>query len=86
MMKSNSKRRKVLRALRLSGAANEKGRSLAVGFSAGARKAMEKSAEQDGDDGVTTIAGSGDFSPICERATSPCAGMRMKSGRCLGSL
>jgi hypothetical protein len=31
---------------------------------------MEKSAEQDGDDGVTTIAGSGDFSPICERETS----------------
>jgi len=41
-----------------------------VGFSGGATKAIEKSAEQDGDDGVTTIAGSGDFSAISERETS----------------
>lgn len=79
MMKSNSKSRKVVRALRLSGAASEKSRSFAVteGFSGGARKATEKSAEQDGEDGVTTIAGKGDFSPICERGTSSGAGMRM---------
>jgi hypothetical protein len=72
MMKSNSKSRKVVRALRLRGAASEKSRSFAVtvGFSGGARKATEKSAEQDGDDGVTTIAGSGDFSPICSSGTS----------------
>lgn len=72
MMKSNSKSRKVVRALRLSGAASERSRSFAVtpAFSGGARKATEKSAEQDGDDGVTTIAGSGDFSPICESGTS----------------
>jgi len=78
-MKSNSKSRKVVRALRLSGAASEKSRCFAatVGFSGGARKATEKSAEQDGDDGVTTIAGSGDFPPICESGTSPAAGMRM---------
>lgn len=70
MMKSKSKSRNVLRALRLNGAENENCFSLATVFSGGARKAMEKSAEQDGDDGVTTIAGSGDFSPICERETS----------------
>lgn len=72
IMKSNSKSRKVIRALRLSGAASEKSRSFAVtdGFSGGARKATEKSAEQDGDDGVTTIAGSGDFSAICSSGTS----------------
>jgi hypothetical protein len=72
MMKSKSKSMNVVRALRLSGAASENGRSLAVGFSGstGARKATEKSAEQDGDDGVTTIAGSGDFSPIWVRETS----------------
>jgi len=79
MMKSKSKRMKVVRALRvrLNGAANGNDRSSAMAFSGGARKAMEKSAEQDGDDGVTTIAGSGDFSPICERGTSPAAGIRM---------
>jgi len=77
MMKSNSKSRKVVRALTLSGAASGKGRSLEVGFSSGATKAMEKSAEQDGEEGVTTIAGRGDFSPICETETSPGAGTRM---------
>lgn len=60
MTKRSSKSRKVVRALKLSGAAREKNRSRAVGFSGGATKAMEKSAEQDGDEGVTTIAGSGD--------------------------
>lgn len=72
IMKSNSKSRKVVRALRLSGAASEKSRSfgVTVGFSGGARKATEKSVEQDGDDGVTTIAGSGVFSPICASGTS----------------
>ncbi len=72
MMKSKSKSRKVVRALRLSGATSETSRSFAVmvGFSGGATKAIEKSAEQDGDDGVTTIAGSGDFSAISERETS----------------
>jgi len=79
IMKNNSRSMKVVRALRLSGAASEKSRSFTgtVGFSGAARKATEKSAEQDGDDGVTTIAGSGDFSPICESGTSPGAGMRM---------
>jgi len=79
MMKNNSKSRKVVRALRLSGVASEKNRSfvVTVGFSGAARKATEKSAEQDGDDGVTTIAGSGDFPPICASGTSPGAGMRM---------
>lgn len=72
MMKSNSKSRKVVRALRLTGAASERNRSftVTVGFSGGARKATEKSAEQDGDDGVTTMAGSGDFSAICSSGTS----------------
>jgi hypothetical protein len=70
-MKSNSKSRKVVRALRLSGAASGKGRSLAVVFSdEGAKKATEKSAEQDGEEGVTTIAGRGVFSPICETEAS----------------
>jgi len=40
-------------------------------------KAMEKSAEQDGDDGVTIIAGSADFTPICESETSSEAGTRI---------
>ena len=31
---------------------------------------MEKSAEHEGDDGVTTIAGSADFTLICESETS----------------
>jgi len=77
MMKSNSKSRKVVRALRLRCAARGKGFSRAVGFSGGARKATEKSAEQDGEEGVTTIAGRGDFSPICETEASPGAGTRM---------
>jgi len=86
MTKSSSKSRNVVRALRLSGDATEKNRSHAEGFLGGARKATEKSAEQDGDDGVTTIAGSDDLSPILEREISPGAGTRTKSGRCLGSL
>jgi len=77
MTKNSSKSRKVVRALRLSGVASENRRSRAVGFSGGARKAMEKSAEQDGDDGVTMIAGSGDLSPTSESETSPGAGTRM---------
>jgi len=68
MTKSSSKSRKVVRALRLS----ENRRSRAVGFSGGARNAMEKSAEQDGDEGVTMIAGSDDLSPTCESETSWC--------------
>lgn len=70
MTKSSSKSRNVVRALRLSGEASEKSRSHAEGFSGDATKAMEKSAEQDGDDGVTTMAGSGDLSPIFESETS----------------
>jgi len=70
MTKSSSKSTNVVRALRLSGEASEKSRSHAEGFPGGATKAMEKSAEHDGDDGVTTIAGSGDLSPIFERETS----------------
>ena len=70
MTKSSTKRRNVVRALRLNGAASENSLSDAAGFSGGARKATEKSAEQDGDEGVTTIAGSGDFSPISESETS----------------
>ena len=70
MTKSSTKRRNVVRALRLNGAASENSLSDAAGFFGGARKATEKSAEQDGDEGVTTIAGSGDFSPISESETS----------------
>jgi hypothetical protein len=61
---------KVVRALRFSGAAIEKNRVCRLGFSGGARKAMEKSAEQDGDEGVTMMAGNGDFSLIWESDTS----------------
>jgi hypothetical protein len=39
---------------------------------------MEKSAEQDGDEGVTTMAGSGVFSPIFESETSS---HRQRSGK-----
>lgn len=70
MTKNSNRSRNVVRALRLTDARSEKGRWVAVGFSGGARKATEKSAEQDGDEGVTTMAGSGDFSPIFESATS----------------
>lgn len=70
MTNSSSRSRNVVRALRLSGAASEKSRWVAVGFSGGATKATEKSAEQDGDEGVTTMAGSGDFAPIFESETS----------------
>ena len=70
MMKSNKSSSRVVRALWFRGAANEKSRSRKVGFSGGARKAMEKSAEHEGDDGVTTIAGSADFTLICESETS----------------
>jgi len=77
MTKSSNRSRNVVRALRLSDARSEKGRRVVVVFSGGARKATEKSAEQDGDEGVTTMAGSGDFSPIFESATSPGAGTRM---------
>jgi len=77
MTKSSSKSRKVVRALRLSGAVNENRRSRAVGFSGGAKKAIEKSAEQDGDEGVTMIAGSGDLSPTSVSEMSPAAGTRM---------
>ena len=70
MMKSRRRSRKVVRALRFSGAASEKNRLRRVGVSGGARKATEKSAEQDGDEGVTMIAGSGDLSLICESGTS----------------
>ena len=70
MTKSSSKSRNVVRALRLSDAGIEESPWVAVGFSAGARKATEKSAEQDGDEGVTTMAGSGDLSPIFEREIS----------------
>ena len=70
MTKSSSTSRYVVRALRLSGEVSEKSRLHAGGFSGGATKAMEKSAEQDGDEGVTTIAGSGDLSPIFESETS----------------
>ena len=70
MTKSSSKSRKVVRAFKLRGVTSDERRSRVEGFSGGARKAMEKSAEQDGDEGVTTIAGSGDFSPICESEMS----------------
>ena len=72
MMKSNNSSRRVVRALVpwFSGAVNEKSLSRREGFSGGATKAMEKSAEQFGDEGVTTIAGSADFTPICESETS----------------
>jgi len=77
MTKSSSKSRNVVRALRLNSEECVKTRLHAEGFSGGATKAMEKSAEQEGDEGVTTIAGSGDSSPIFESETSPDAGTRM---------
>jgi len=79
MTKSRSRSRNVVRALRLRDARSEKGCWVAVDFSGGARKATEKSASQDGDEGVTTMAGSGDFSPIFESATSSyqrCSGVK----------
>ena len=42
--------------------ANEETRSRKVGFGGDAKNAIEKSWDEDGDDGVTMIAGSGDFS------------------------
>jgi hypothetical protein len=72
MMKSRRRSIIVVRVLRFSGVVSEKSRSRKVGFSGGARKAMEKSAEQDGDEGVTMIAGSGDFTLIWESGTSSC--------------
>lgn len=78
MMKSNGKSRRAVRASRLSGAASERSPSfvVTVDFSGEVRKATEKSAELDGDGGVTTIAVSGDFLPSCESGASPGAGMR----------
>jgi len=46
------------------------------GFSVGARKAMEKSCEEQGEEGVTMIAGRGDFSVMLGRERSRGAGIK----------
>ena len=45
-------------------------RSRIVGLEGGARKAIEKSRVEDGDDGVTMMAGKGDFSATRGRERS----------------
>lgn len=70
MMKKKRARTNARRALVWSGATSlvctgertEVARWKSVGLGSGAMKAMEKSAEHWGDEGVTMIAGSGDFS------------------------
>lgn len=42
------------------------------GLGAGARKAMEKSPELEGEEGVTTMAGRGDFSLMVASERSVC--------------
>lgn len=50
----------------------------------GARKAIEKSWLEDGDDGVTIIAGKGDFSEANGRDRSViCGEMRYKANVCV---
>jgi len=61
-MKKRRMRIRVVRAFVCSGATTERTRSMRVGFAGGAINATEKSAEHDGEEGVTIIAGNGDFS------------------------
>jgi len=68
MTKKNKMRTMAVRALVWKGATAVAARSKSVGLGGGARKAIEKSAEHDGDEGVTMIAGSGDFSSGGEKS------------------
>lgn len=52
----------VVRALNWEGAAYDKTRSSTDDLRGGARKAIAKSWEEEGEDGVTMMAGRGDFS------------------------
>lgn len=52
-------------------------RSRTLGFVGGARKAIEKSCVWMGDEGVTMMAGKGDFSVMEGRERSRGAGMRV---------
>lgn len=52
-------------------------RSLIVGLGGGARKAMEKRCSSEGEEGVTMMAGRGDFSDTSGRERSRGAGMRV---------
>lgn len=74
-IKRNRTMTKNVRALVCKGAIVVVKRSKRVGFGGGARNAMEKSAEHDGDDGVTIIAGRGDFSSGGQKSDG--AGTRM---------
>jgi len=71
----------IVRALRgkegtLQGAKDES-RSLMVGFGRGAKKAIEKSRVEVGEDGVTMIAGKDDFSSTRGRERSRGAGIKV---------
>jgi hypothetical protein len=73
MTKMTSKTMIVVRALRWTGDlsdAYEEILSRTEGFGGGAKNAMEKSRDEDGDDGVTMIAGNGDFSVASGRERS----------------
>ena len=68
-MKNNNRRMRVVRALSCLGAVNDVTRSRREALG-GAKKAIEKSPEEDGEDGVTMMAGSGDFSLTSESERS----------------
>jgi len=51
------------------------------GFGGEARKAMEKSCVEDGEEGVTMMAGRGDFSVARDKDRSRGAGISLKSVR-----
>jgi hypothetical protein len=78
MMKSRRRRRTVVRALswraEVEGSASRT-RSTTVGLLGGARKAMLKSVSCVGEEGVTIIAGSDDFSDMSGKERSRGAGM-----------
>ena len=68
-MKNNNRRMRVVRALSCLGAVNDVTRSRREALG-GAKKAIEKSPEEDGEDGVTMMAGRGDFSLTSESERS----------------
>jgi len=70
----------MVRALRWKGGtsgAYELRRSRMEGFGGGARKAMEKSLAEDGEEGVTIIAGRESFSAFKGRERSRGAGIKV---------
>jgi len=62
---------------RARGAAYLEIRCCMEGFSVGARNAIEKSCEEQGEDGVTMIAGRCDFSVMLGRERSRGAGIKV---------